>query len=130
MIKLKIYYAHHIWKYGTKIEEYELELIKKTFPNAEIFNPSTDINQTENEEFIMKRCLEEVKQSDMVIFSSMNGCIGLGVSQEIDCAYRNNIKVSYLFANQIQDFSEIRFKQATILNDSTTRRVYMALNYT
>ena len=25
---LNIYYAHHQWKYGTEIEEYELDLIK------------------------------------------------------------------------------------------------------
>ena len=124
---MKIYYAHHIWKYGTKIEEYELDLIKKTFPNAEIFNPSTDINQTGNEEVIMKQCLNEVSMSDMVVFSSMNGCIGFGVSQEIDCAYRNNIKVGYLFGNQIQDYNENKFKQATILNNGMIRRVYMKL---
>ena len=128
MVNLKIYYAHHIWKYGTKIEEYELDLIKKTFPNAEIFNPSTDIDQTENEEVIMERCLDEVCKSDMVVFSSMNGCIGFGVSQEVDCAYHNNLKVGYLFANQIQDYDKSRFKQATILNDGTIHRVYMALN--
>ena len=128
MVKLKIYYAHHIWKYGTMIEEYELDLIKKTFPNAKIFNPSIDINQTENEKIIMKRCLDEVSKSDMVVFSSMNGCIGLGVSQEIDCAYRNNIKVGYLFGNQIQDYDEDEFKQATVLNNGTIKRVYMTLN--
>ena len=30
--KLKIYYAHHQWKYGTKIEDYELNLIRKRKP--------------------------------------------------------------------------------------------------
>ena len=110
-----------------KIEEYELDLIKKTFPNAEIFNPSTDIDQTENEDVIMKRCLDEVCKSDMVVFSSMNGCIGFGVSQEVDCAYHNNLKVGYLFANQIQDYDENRFKQAVILNDGMIRRIYMVL---
>ena len=28
-----IYYAHHQWKYGTKVETYELNLIKRYFPN-------------------------------------------------------------------------------------------------
>lgn len=124
---MKIYYAHHIWKYGTKIEEYELNLIKKTFPNATIFNPSIDINQTGNEELIMKRCLDEVSKSDMVVFSSMNGCIGFGVFQEINCAYLNSIKVGYLFEDQIQNYNENKFRQATILNDGMIRSVYMKL---
>lgn len=125
---MNIYYAHHIWKYGTKIEEYEFDLIKRTFPNAKIFNPSTDVDQTEDKETIMKCCLDEVSKSDMVVFSSMNGCIGFGVSQELDCAYSNNIKVGYLFKNQIKDYDEGKFKQAIILNDGTIRRVYMALD--
>lgn len=125
---MKIYYAHHIWKYGTQIEDYELSLIKQIFPNATIFNPSTDIDQSESEENIMKRCLAEVHKSDIVVFSSMNGCIGYGVSQEVNCAYSNNIRVSYLFGNQIQEYDENKFKQAIILNNGINHRVYMKLN--
>lgn len=125
---MKIYYAHHIWKYGTQIEDYELSLVKQIFPNATIFNPSTDINQSESEENIMKRCLVEVRKSDIVVFSSMNGCIGYGVSQEVNCAYSNNIRVSYLFGNQIQEYDENKFKQAIILNNGINHRVYMKLN--
>lgn len=125
---MKIYYAHHIWKYGTQIEDYELSLVKQIFPNATIFNPSTDIDQSESEENIMKRCLVEVRKSDIVVFSSMNGCIGYGVSQEVNCAYSNNIRVSYLFGNQIQEYDENKFKQAIILNNGINHRVYMKLN--
>ena len=32
-----IYYTHHQWKYGTKIEEYEIDFIRKCFPMANIF---------------------------------------------------------------------------------------------
>lgn len=125
---MQIYYAHHIWKYGTEIEKYELDLIKKTFPNAEIFNPSTDIDQTLESEEIMNICLNEVGKSDMVVFSSMNGCIGHGVSKEVEFAYCNNIKVNYIYANKIQSYSEYKFKKAVVLNDGTVPRVYMALN--
>ena len=42
---MKIYYAHHVWKYGTPIEDYELECIKKKFDSAEIINPRTSLPQ-------------------------------------------------------------------------------------
>ena len=54
-----IYYAHHQWKYGTKIEEYEISLIKRYFPHASIFNPSTDLNtKGMPEPAIMEECLK------------------------------------------------------------------------
>ena len=124
---MKIYYAHHIWKYGTKIEEYELNFIKKIFPNAEIFNPSTDIDQTKSEDKIMKDCFNAVVNSDMVIFSSMNGCIGRGVFREIRFAYQNNIEVKYLFADRIQKYSKERFEQMSILNNES-QRIYAVVN--
>lgn len=83
-----IYYAHHQWKYGTKIEEYELDLIKKNFPNAEIFNPATDLRFKDcgDEERIMDECLNKVSDSDIVIFSAMDGMIGMGVYKEVVAA--------------------------------------------
>lgn len=84
---MKIYYAHHQWKYGTKIEEYELDLIKTYFCNADIFNPSTDMNVTgKTEEEIMGICLEQVNKSDIVVFSSVDGVIGKGVYTELEQA--------------------------------------------
>ena len=38
--KYKIYYAHHLWKYGTEIEQYEIYLIKNKFPASTIINPN------------------------------------------------------------------------------------------
>ena len=83
-----IYYAHHQWKYGTKIEEYELDLIKKNFPNAVIFNPATDLKFKDcgDEEIIMDECLNKVLESDIVIFSAMDGMIGIGVYKEVMAA--------------------------------------------
>lgn len=124
---MKIYYAHHIWKYGTEIEKYELNLIKKIFPNSDIFNPSIDIDQTKSEDEIMEDCFDAVSESDIVIFSSMNGCIGRGVFREIRFAYQNNIKVGYLFADKIQNYGEEQFEQISILNNETPR-VYAIIN--
>lgn len=83
-----IYYAHHQWKYGTKIEEYELDLIKKNFPNAVIFNPATDLRFKDcgDESIIMDECISKMLKSDIVIFSAMDGMIGKGVYTEIDTA--------------------------------------------
>ena len=62
----KIYYAHHLWKYTTKIEEYELEVIRRYFPNAEIINPNGCIEQNRDEEIIMKDCLNIIKECDIM----------------------------------------------------------------
>lgn len=80
-----IYYAHHQWKYYTEIEEYELNVIRRYFPHAKIFNPSTDLLSKDcgDEEIIMNECLETVCKSDILIFSCMNSMIGKGVYQEI-----------------------------------------------
>ena len=53
--QLQIYYAHHQWKYDTKIEDYEMNLINAYFPNSCIFNPSSDlIVEDRTEKDIMK----------------------------------------------------------------------------
>ena len=107
--KLNIYYAHHQWKYGTKIEEYELDLIKAYFPNANIFNPSVSLNidgKTEDE--IMDICLHQVGISDMVIFSSVDGLVGVGVFKEITHAKELKIPVYYIDRDELRyDFDMI-----------------------
>lgn len=101
--KLRIYYAHHQWKYGTKIEEYELDLIKAYFPNATIFNPSVSLNiNGETEDEIMEFCLHQVGISDMVIFSSVDGLVGIGVFKEITHAKELNIPVYYIDRDELR----------------------------
>lgn len=93
-----IYYAHHQWKYGTKVEQYELDLIKRYFPHAIIFNPSVDLEiKTTNEEYIMEECLAKVDESDIIVFSSMDGCIGTGVYHEIEEAKKRGKLILYIF---------------------------------
>ncbi len=101
--KLNIYYAHHQWKYGTKIEEYELDLIRAYFPNAVIFNPSVDLNidgKTEDE--IMHICLNQVKVSNMVIFSSVDGLVGIGVFKEVMHAKDLGIPIYYIDRDELR----------------------------
>jgi len=93
-----VYYAHHQWKYGTKVEAYELDFIKRYFPHANIFNPSVDLKtKTTNEVEIMEECLEKVRESDILIFSSMDGCIGTGVYHEIKEARKRGKLILYIF---------------------------------
>lgn len=98
-----IYYAHHQWKYGTKIEEYELDLIKGYCPHAVIFNPATDLKSKDcgDEEIIMNECLNKVLDSDIVIFSAMDGMIGIGVCNEVKAAEESGKLVLYLAQNKL-----------------------------
>lgn len=103
-----IYYAHHQYKYKSIEEAYELDLIRRYFPKAKIFNPSTDLksNLLDDETIIMRECLETVKASDILIFSSMNGVVGTGVYHEVEEAQRANKIVFYIFHDQLySDFT-------------------------
>ena len=99
----KIYYAHHQWKYGTKIEEYELDLIKRYFPHAVIFNPATDLKSKDcgDEEIIMDECVSKVLDSDIAIFSAMDGMIGIGVYNEVTAAEESGKLVLCLTQNKL-----------------------------
>ena len=98
----KIYYAHHRWKYGTQIEDYELNFLKKRFPGSSIFNPSIDIDDcNRSEKDIMSDCIDEVLKSDVIVFSSMDGMIGKGVYQEVKAAKNAGKVVLYLSQNHL-----------------------------
>ena len=98
-----IYYAHHQWKYGTKIEQYELDLIKRYFPDYKIFNPCTDVKTDASlgEEAIMKECLETVQNSDVLVFSSMDGVVDTGVYHEVQEARKHGKFIYYIFHNKL-----------------------------
>lgn len=104
-----IYYAHHQWKYCTDAELYELDLIGRYFPNATIFNPSRDLktpkeyfeSQDSREEAIMEECLETVRNSDILIFSSLNGTTGEGVYREVEEAKKAGKLVLYIFQDTL-----------------------------
>ena len=97
-----IYYAHHQWKYGTKVEEYELELIRRYFPHTSIFNPSIDLEtDSRDEEEIMEECLERVRNSDILVFSSMDGCVGTGVYHEVEEAQKKGKLILYILQDAL-----------------------------
>lgn len=106
----KIYYAHHLWKYNTKIEEYELEVIKRYFPNAKIINPNGYIEQGREESIIMKDCLEVIENCNILIFSSVNGVIGRGVFNEFNKASKLGLPIYYIMDNILYDTKEYSFK--------------------
>ena len=118
----KVYYAHHRYKYGTKIEEYELNLIQSsTILNSKVFNPATDLKtKSKSERTIMKECIREVKNSDVVIFSSMDGVIGIGVYKEIMAAKKAHIPTFYIYQNRLWADWKIRINE----DDSACDRLY------
>ena len=122
--KLKIYYAHHQWKYGTKIEDYELSLIQSYFPNARIFRPSADLNvEGKSEDEIMNICLNQIKMFDMVIFSSMDGLIGIGVFKEVAHAKDLGMPVYYIYKDELRYDFDITANWKSNGNDRTFGRV-------
>lgn len=42
---MKLYYAHHVWKYGTPVEDFEIGCISNQFKDAIIINPRTTLPQ-------------------------------------------------------------------------------------
>ena len=123
--RLQIYYAHHQWKYDTKIEDYEMDLINAYFPNSCIFNPSSDLaikGQTEKD--IMKECLKRVRQSDIIVFSSVDGCVGKGVYQEVKEAHKNYKPVFYIYRDTLYT-NAIVSKNDNSIND----RIYGLVSF-
>lgn len=120
-----IYYAHHQWKYGSREEEYELSLIRRYFPLARIFNPATDLKTASTDEAeIMKECLETVKNSDIVVFSSLDGCVGTGVYHEVTEAMRLGKIVFYIY----QDHLYSSFETVERPEKERTDRLYGLIN--
>ena len=110
--RYNIYYAHHQWKYETDIEQYELDLIAKNFPNASIFKPA------ETEAEIMKQCLDKVMAADVIIFSSVDGCVGKGVYTEVKKAEDAGKLVLYIYKNRLHTNYELHKNYES---DSTDR---------
>ena len=80
---MKIYYAHSQWEYGTPLEDYNLQIIRSAFPSAEIYNPSKFVDEIASEGEIMLSCFEKIEQSYLVVFSTLSGVVGRGVTQEL-----------------------------------------------
>lgn len=120
----KIYYAHHLWKYNTPIEEYELSVIKRYFPYHEIINPNGHIEQNREEPEIMKDCLTCIEDCSILIFSSVNGVVGRGVYDEFKKASKLGLPIYYIMDDILYDAREYRFK----FTNSGNNRLYAIIS--
>ena len=116
---IKIYYAHHLWKYGTPIEQYELNIIKKAFPDAEIFNPSTDIPRGLQDDEAMILCIDALSGCNALVFSDLSGVVGKGVMEEIETANKDGKPVFRIRDNRLFQ-SAIGFERI----ESNSRRLH------
>lgn len=105
---------------------YERELIRRYFPLANIFDPSTDLKHTalDGEEVVMAECFEVVRNSDILVFSSMDGVIGTGVYHEIQEAQRLGKIIFYIY----QDDLHARFNVNLRDEDKRSDRLYATVN--
>jgi len=91
-------------KYGTEIEKAELELIRRTYPDAKIINPAEEVDQTAPEPDIMRWCLNAIRKSDIVVFSAVNSTVGQGVFSEVMYALYKQKPVYYINWNSLHNF--------------------------
>ena len=120
-----IYYAHHQWKYNTTVELYELSLIRRYFPNASVFNPSIDLKtDSKDESVIMSECLDTVRNSGILSFSSLDGCVGKGVYQEVMQAQNQGKIIFYIY----QDGLRTDFGISERPESKRTDRMYANVN--
>lgn len=122
---MKIYYAHHIWKYGTPIEDYEIECIKKKFDSAEIINPRTSLPQDRRESVILQSAYDTIKDCDALVFSTVSGMIGHGVFNEIAVAVNSGIQLYQLEGNNCYRIDDAKLKDIIFCGDN---RVYALIH--
>lgn len=126
---MKIYYAHHIWKYGTPIEVFEMSVIKNGFDfedEFEIVNPRDTLSQGISESEIMKQAFLMIDQCDALVFSTISGVVGHGVFNEVMYALNKGIQVFCLMGDDcyLVEDKEI-FKDIIFKGDN---RVYALVN--
>ena len=126
---MKIYYAHHIWKYGTPIEVFEMSVIKNGFDfedEFEIVNPRDALSQGISESEIMKQAFLMIDQCDALVFSTISGVVGHGVFNEVIYALNKGIQVFCLMGDDcyLVEDKEI-FKDIIFKGDN---RVYALVN--
>lgn len=93
---MKIYYAHHVWKYDTPIENFEIKCIERQFKDAVIVNPRTTIPQDQPESVILDYAYKALDDCEAIVFSIFSGMIGHGVFNEIIYAFNAGKKVYQL----------------------------------
>lgn len=118
---MNIYYAHHTWKYGTPIENYEIECIKDKFHDVNIINPRTYLPQDKSESEILQAAYDTIRGCDAVVFSTVSGMVGCGVFNEIAVAINSGIAVYQLEGNDCYRIDDVSLKEIIFHGDN---RVY------
>lgn len=93
---MKLYYAHHVWKYDTPMENFEIQCIERQFKDSVIINPRTTIPQDQPESIILDYAYKALNDYDAIVFSTLSGMIGHGVFNEIIYAFNAGKKVYQL----------------------------------
>ena len=107
----QIYYAHSMKIYDKKQEKREIKLIKQIYPNADLINPAKYERKWKklSGKEIMKKCLDLLSKSDVVIFSAVkldNGYfIGRGVFVEVKFAIELKMKVFFIIDKLEHNFT-------------------------
>jgi len=96
-----IYYAHSRMIYGSKLETYYYEHIRKMFNYEEIINPSSDIPQDLDSDLIMELCYDKISRCDVLVFTCIDGYVGIGVYNEIRHAFDCGVYVYLLIHNKL-----------------------------
>ncbi|MCG3221634.1 MAG: 3'-5' exonuclease [Candidatus Heimdallarchaeota archaeon] len=97
-----VYYAHSMNIYKSKQERRELKLIKKILPEAEIINPAAYEKKWKDStgKEIMKKCLDLMSNSDIVVFSAIKQegkfFVGKGVFIEVKFAEELGMEVYFI----------------------------------
>lgn len=109
---MRIYYAHHLWKYGNKIEDYEMRCIHECFDSedeqVEIVNPKDDVKQENNEIDTMANCYNVIDTCDTLVFSTFSGMVGHGVFNEIIYAFNTGKKVYQLYGTYCYEIDDLK----------------------
>lgn len=106
---MKIFYSHHCYKYGTPIEDYEIELIRDGMKESDltVINPRISLPQDAPESVIMETAFNTIKDCDALVFSTVSGMIGHGVFDEVVFALNNGISVYEIYGNDIIEIDSI-----------------------
>ena len=130
---MKVYYAHHTWKYGTPIELFETECIRKFFGSDDltVINPKDAVSQDKNETEIMEDCYSTINDCDALVFSTFSGMIGHGVFNEIIYALNCGKKVYHLHGIGCYEIYSLELFMNEVVADFIFRgdnRLYAILN--
>jgi hypothetical protein len=97
--------------YKTKQEKRELKQIKKTLPKAEIINPATYEKKWKDStgKEIMKKCLDLLSNSDIVVFSAIEQdgkfYVGKGVFIEVKFAEELGMEIYFVDEELVKNYT-------------------------